>query len=376
MDAPTVRPYLQAGFGAPERQNRWTVAFRLILAVPHVVVLVAFGFVAYVVVVIGWFGALFMGRLPRWGAEFLGGFVLYATRVYAYLWLMTDQYPPFGWATGESYPVDVDVPYAPVRRLAVLFRIVLLVPAQIVAGLVSAGFNLVLVFVWLVVLVAGRMPLSLFGAVAAILRFQARYYAYAMMLTGKYPGELFGDASPSLPSAGFAPPVPPYPGAEAPRTARLVLAAASRRLLVLFLVLGVLEYAGIAAAVAVVGSSSHGAFDALIRAHDDLGAEISTAQSQLQSCGSNDLQCNETYQGQLAAAFGAFGADVSAINVPSSDQGDVQKLESDVGRLTSLLHQLASAPDVATYQSEIPQAQTLASQFDTDYSALAASLIF
>jgi hypothetical protein len=155
-----------------------------------------------------------------------------------------------------------------------------------------------------------------------------------------------------------------------------VLSATSKRLLVLFLVLGVLEYAGIAVAVAVASSSNRAAFNALLRAHDTLGGEISAAQGQLQSCGSTNLQCNETYQGQLADAFSGFGAAVSAIHVSSGAQDDEQKLESDIGQLTATLHQMASAPDVATYQSELTQAQSLANQFDADYSALAASLLF
>jgi enoyl-[acyl-carrier-protein] reductase (NADH) len=154
-----------------------------------------------------------------------------------------------------------------------------------------------------------------------------------------------------------------------------VLSTRSKRLLVLFIVLGVLEYVGIAVAVATT-SGNRAAFDALVQAHDSLGNQINTAQTQLQACGSGTLQCNETYQGQLADAFSTFGEDVSTIHFPSAAQGDVQKLESDTAQLSSLLHQMASAPDVASYQSEFSQAQTLGNQFDADYSSLAASLLF
>jgi hypothetical protein len=73
------------------------------------------------------------------------------------------------------------------------------------------------------------MPPSLFWAMAATLRFQARAYAYLFMVTGKYPGELFGDATytvridapsvPEGPSYGLVPqphygaPPPPRQGA-------------------------------------------------------------------------------------------------------------------------------------------------------------------
>lgn len=426
--ADLARPYVQAGFGVPERQNRWTVAFRVILAIPHVLVLLVLGIAAYALVIIGWFAALVMGRLPRACAEFLRGFVLYATRVYAYTWLMTDKYPPFGW--NDEYPVNLDVPNGPVRRLAVLFRIFLLIPAQILLTLVTAGFGLLFVFIWLIVLVAGRMPVTLFGATSAILRFEARYYAYACMLTGKYPGELFGDepvASFVPPTPGFGapstevggplppppngavlpPPVPPYPPAGStpapppaapvysgpptsptfattppeppaspPRTARLVLTRSAKRLLVTFIVVGALEYVAIGAVLASVTPQNQAAFNALDNAHLTLTNAIGRAQAQLQACGTNSLQCNETYQAQLSNAFGGFATQVAVVSYPASDQDRANKLVSDTRELASLLQQMSTAPSIATYESELNQAETLGTRFDTDYTNLANSLVF
>ena len=50
--------------------------------------------------------------------------------------LLLDRYPPF--AFDREYPVNVDIQPGPVRRLAVLFRIFLLIPANIVSSLASA----------------------------------------------------------------------------------------------------------------------------------------------------------------------------------------------------------------------------------------------
>jgi hypothetical protein len=427
-DSPADRPYLHAGFGTPERQNRWSIAFRLILAIPHLIVVIALGIVAYVIVVIGWLAALFMGRLPRWAAEYLRGFILYTTRVYAYFWLMLDRYPPFGWGWGEAYPVNVDVPYGRVRRLAVLFRIILVIPAEIVLGLVSNGLQILLVFIWLIVLVAGRMPVPLFGAIAAVLRFEARFYAYFVMLTGKYPGELFGDSpvapvllgpapiyaagpvppgpygAPSAP--GLAPPVPPYPGQVAPpapplpaptaavpgamappgavaappavgppRTARLVLGRGSKALLAAFVVLGTLEYVAIVVVASTASHTNVTAFNSLADAHNSLVAAVGSSQSQLQSCGSNSLSCNETYQGQLAAAFRNFASQLTTISFPSSVQSSVSSLESDTSQLVSVLQQMSAAPDAATYESELSRASSLGTRFDNDYASVANGLL-
>jgi Domain of unknown function (DUF4389) len=50
-------------FAAQAQQNRLTVLVRIILAIPHLVVLWALGIAAEVVVVICWFAALILGRL-------------------------------------------------------------------------------------------------------------------------------------------------------------------------------------------------------------------------------------------------------------------------------------------------------------------------
>src|SRR5580698_7598961 len=56
---------LLVSFPPRERQRRWTVLLRLILAIPLTVVVVFIGIAAFVVVVIGWFAALFTGRVPE-----------------------------------------------------------------------------------------------------------------------------------------------------------------------------------------------------------------------------------------------------------------------------------------------------------------------
>jgi Domain of unknown function (DUF4389) len=73
---------IQLGFTAPQRQNRWKVAFRYVLALPHLVWLVILGIAAFVLVFLGWFAALVTGRLPRGFATFLSDYIIYQTRVF------------------------------------------------------------------------------------------------------------------------------------------------------------------------------------------------------------------------------------------------------------------------------------------------------
>ena len=106
-------------FAEPAPQNRLTVLVRIILAIPHLVVLWALGIAAEVVVIICWFAALVLGRLPEGLAGFLTGYLRWLVRVQAYLFLLTDRYPPF--ELGEAdYPVQILLRPGPLNRLAVL----------------------------------------------------------------------------------------------------------------------------------------------------------------------------------------------------------------------------------------------------------------
>ena len=90
---------IEVGFGSTERQNRWTVGFRVILAIPHFVWISLVTIGAMFVLVVGWFAALFTGRLPDGIARFLHLVVQYHVRLLAYVYLMRDDYPPFNLST-------------------------------------------------------------------------------------------------------------------------------------------------------------------------------------------------------------------------------------------------------------------------------------
>jgi Domain of unknown function (DUF4389) len=78
-----------------EGRNRLTVAFRLILAIPQLIVLALLGIALFVVGVIAFFAVLFTGRWPGGLRDFALGVGRWWLRVNAYLVLLTDEYPPF-----------------------------------------------------------------------------------------------------------------------------------------------------------------------------------------------------------------------------------------------------------------------------------------
>ncbi|MFG2958280.1 DUF4389 domain-containing protein [Streptomyces sp. NPDC048291] len=223
-DGPEWRPALD--IPAPARQRRWTVLLRWPLLVPQYVVLLFLGIAAFFVTVAGWFAALVLGRLPDPIASFLGRYLAYETRVAAGSMLLVDRYPPFA-LTAPDFPVQIELRPATLNRLAVLFRLILMIPAAIVANLAAAGWFAVCWIFWIIGIVLGRLPAPVFGATAAVARYRMRFGAYISMLTPVYPKGLLGDS----PAAG-----------EQVRSATrpLVLDTAAKVLVWVFLVLGLI----------------------------------------------------------------------------------------------------------------------------------------
>jgi Domain of unknown function (DUF4389) len=93
---PGMYPPVRTGF-APEleNRNRLTVGFRLILAIPQLIVVAILGIAALLVWVIAFFAVLFTGRWPEGLRTFVVGYMRWVTRVEAYIGLLTDAYPPF-----------------------------------------------------------------------------------------------------------------------------------------------------------------------------------------------------------------------------------------------------------------------------------------
>jgi hypothetical protein len=76
-------------------RNRLTVAFRIILVIPHAIVLAALAIAAFVVEVIALFAVLFTGQWPEGMRDFVLNVARWYLRVEAYWLLLTDEYPPF-----------------------------------------------------------------------------------------------------------------------------------------------------------------------------------------------------------------------------------------------------------------------------------------
>lgn len=197
------------------RRSRLTVFFRLLLAIPHFVWIVLWSIVVIFAAIAAWVAALVTGRLPNGLHRFFAAYVRYATHLGAYMALAANPYPGF---TGEpGYPVDVEIPApAPQPRWKIAIRLLLAIPALMLAGALGSGFGgggysgqaddssvssaqwfassgaggiaaLCAFLGWFAVLALGRMPRGLRNLGAYGIGYTAQAYAYLLFLTDRYP---------------------------------------------------------------------------------------------------------------------------------------------------------------------------------------------
>jgi Domain of unknown function (DUF4389) len=169
------------------KRSRLTVFFRLLLAIPHLLWLFLWGIAAFFVAIVGWFAALIKGQLPDGMHRFQARYQVYVTRFYAYYNLLANPYPPFHGGPAD-YPVDLQVP-APERqsRWKILFRIILGIPALILAWVFGQVLGILAFLGWFVCVVMGRMPKGMRDLGAYCLRYQEQTNCYLVLLTDRYP---------------------------------------------------------------------------------------------------------------------------------------------------------------------------------------------
>jgi hypothetical protein len=358
---PVLAPALVA-FAGPSPQARLTVAVRIFMVIPQFIVLGVLGLAAYVVTIIGWFGALFTGQLPAFAADFLAGYLRWMTRVYAYAFLLTDVYPPFSLEDAD-YPVRVAVAPGRLNRLAVLFRFFLLIPCSIVLWVLSYGaFTLVQLVSWLIVLITGRMPDALYQALAAVLRYQVRTYAFGVMLTSAYPAGLFGDPEAPWGSWGLA------------------LSSAAKKLVGVFIALGVLSAAG-AVTLDAVTLSGPGISAAVANARVQADAlpvsgTIDSYSTNVTAC-HGQLACVTRLDRQVATSLSTFARQLRGIARPSGQaQTADTALISSVSRTAGIFARLGAAASATQYISlaNLAGLQQSVNQLNQDYSNLSDAL--
>jgi hypothetical protein len=206
--APTAYP-ARLGVDYTVERNRVTTLFRIVLVIPIAIVygVLTAGATTTTVyadtgkavsttsggIVAGLFMAtllmiLFRQRYPRWWFDFARELTRFATRVGAYVVLLTDEYP----STVDEQKVHLDIDYPTVERdlnrWLPLVKWFLAIPHYIVLLFLSIGAFFVVIVAWFAILFTGHFPRGLFDYVVGVGRWALRVNAYAFLLvTDRYP---------------------------------------------------------------------------------------------------------------------------------------------------------------------------------------------
>jgi hypothetical protein len=189
-------------------RNRLTTAFRLILAIPHLILVGGIGFslafhtdrpdvvslgpetgllglVAGVLAVVSWFTIVISGEHITGIRQYTRFYLRWRVRALAYLMLLEDVYPPFG---DGPYPASVTVVDPAVRdRLTVGLRILLAIPHFIVLAFILTAWWVTTVVSWFAILLTGRYPQGLYEFGVGAFQWYTRVEAYMLLLVDEYP---------------------------------------------------------------------------------------------------------------------------------------------------------------------------------------------
>jgi hypothetical protein len=191
-----------------EQHNRITTLFRMFLVIPIAIIIsaltagvtrtvythggkevsstsggIAAGLFTATVLMI-----LFRRRYPRWWFDFARELARFGARVWAYVALLTDEYP----STVEEQSVHLDIDYPDVERdlnrWLPLVKWLLAIPHFLVLIVLSIAAFFAVVAAWFAILFTGRYPRGLFDFVVGVGRWWLRVEAYAFLLvTDRYP---------------------------------------------------------------------------------------------------------------------------------------------------------------------------------------------
>jgi hypothetical protein len=185
----------------PDRElNRLTTAFRLIVAIPILILAATIGGS------MGSYGAgmaaggggllvlppllmiLFRQKYPRWWFDWNIELLRFANRIGVYIALMDDRYP----STDERQGVALDFPYPDaaqeLNRWLPLVKWLLAIPHYIVLVFLWIAAVVMVILAWFAILFTGRYPRGLFDFVQGVMRWENRVIGYAfIMVTDQYP---------------------------------------------------------------------------------------------------------------------------------------------------------------------------------------------
>jgi hypothetical protein len=187
-------------------RNRLTTLFRLLLAIPHIILVGGVGFafgsrtdsrsaggeegllgaVAVFLAIVSWFTLVFAGTHISGIRQFTAFYLRWRVRAISYLMLLEDPYPPFGDA---PYPASIEIlePPGPRDRLSIALRIIYVIPHVVVLVFVILAWGLATIAAWFLILFTGAYPKTLYDFGVGAMRWRLRVEAYMLLMVDEYP---------------------------------------------------------------------------------------------------------------------------------------------------------------------------------------------
>jgi uncharacterized protein DUF4389 len=187
-------------------RNRLTTAFRLILSIPHLILVGGVGLgaasqgdgrtsagseggllgaVVVLLAVVSWFTILFAGTHIAGIRQFTAFYLRWRVRALSYFMLLEDPYPPFG---DGPYPASIEIADPATRnRLSVALRLIFAIPHFIVLVFVLLAWMVTTIVAWFVILFTGAYPRALYDFGVGALRWRLRVEAYLLLMVDEYP---------------------------------------------------------------------------------------------------------------------------------------------------------------------------------------------
>ena len=179
---------VSVGADRQEEYVRFLPLVKWLLLVPHYVVLFFLGIGAAVIAFVAFFATLITGRYPEGMWDFMVGVQRWALRVLAYLFLVTDDYPPFSLQEGPDDPVRLSAEYPEqVSRWRPLVAWLLILPYAIVAGLIGVIGQICAFFALFTIIFTKKIPEGLFDVIRVSFNWQMRASFYGYWLSTEYP---------------------------------------------------------------------------------------------------------------------------------------------------------------------------------------------
>jgi hypothetical protein len=182
----------------PERLSRLLIFVKWLLALPHYIVLILYLIAIWVGAIVAFFAILFTGNVPRGLWDFIFGYNRWALRVWAYVGLLRDEYPPFSNGP-EDYPARLDCEYPErLSRGLIFIKWLLIIPHWIVLIFYALAVIVVSIIAWFAILFTGSYPRGLFDFVVGYVRWNTRVNVYCGQFSGynPYVGGLLRDEYP------------------------------------------------------------------------------------------------------------------------------------------------------------------------------------